>query len=144
MRFPHSKPDTAASVKPRCEYEEFFSISDPPQPVSKFMNLYPRISEIQPNSSERAARLSRESRPLFKSCLSGAGRYRSVIILIFVTNAFSIQTIHASVVRSPYRNPVRLPLIFRIGAAGARCARDFSRRLTVLLVLFLAFGSVTR
>ena len=46
------------------------------------------------------------------SCLSGAGRYRSIIILTFVTNAFSIQTICASVVRSPYRNPVRLPVFF--------------------------------
>ena len=50
----------------RCQYEEFFSVSDPPEPVRKFMNLSPRISEIQPTSSERAARLSRESRPLFK------------------------------------------------------------------------------
>ena len=66
VRFPHSKPDTAASVKPRYEYEEFFYVSDPPEPVRKFMNLSPRISEIQPTSSERAARLSRQSRPLFK------------------------------------------------------------------------------
>ena len=65
-RFPHSKPDTAASVKPRCEYEDFFSVSDPPQTAHKFMRLYPRVSEIQSSSSERAARLSRESRPLFK------------------------------------------------------------------------------
>ena len=65
-RFPHSKPDTAASVKPRCGYEEFFSVSDPPEPARKFMKLYPRVSEIQSTSSERAARLSRESRPLFK------------------------------------------------------------------------------
>ena len=64
--FPHSKPDTAASVKPRCGYEEFFSVSDPPEPARKFMKLYPRVSEIQSTSSERAARLSRESRPLFK------------------------------------------------------------------------------
>ena len=66
MRFPHSKPDTAASVKQRCEYEEFFFVSDPPEPARKFRNLYPRISEIQPTSSKRAARWLRESRPLFK------------------------------------------------------------------------------
>ena len=30
------------------------------------MILYPRISEIQQTSSERAARLARESRPLFQ------------------------------------------------------------------------------
>ena len=50
--------------------------------------------------------------PAFISCLSGAGLYHSIIILTFVPNAFSIQTIRASVVRSPYRNPVRLPFIF--------------------------------
>ena len=66
VRFPHPKLDTAASVKPRCAYEKFFSVFNPPEPVRKFMNWYPRISEIQPTSSERAARLSRESRPLFK------------------------------------------------------------------------------
>ena len=65
-RFPHSKPDTAASVKPRCEYEQFFSVSDPPEPARKFRKLYPRVSEIQSTSSERAARLSRKSGPLFK------------------------------------------------------------------------------
>ena len=43
----------------------FFSVSDPPEPARKFMTLFPRISEIQPTSSESAARLSRESRPLF-------------------------------------------------------------------------------
>ena len=110
--FPHSKPDSAASIKPRSKHEEFFSVSDPPEPVRNFMTLCRRISEIQPTSSERAARLLRDCRPLFISCLSGAGRYRSIIILTFVPNAFSIQTIRASVVRSPYRNPVPLPFFF--------------------------------
>ena len=63
--FPHSKPDSAASIKPRSNYEEFFSVSDPPAPVRYFMILYRRISEIQPTSSERAASLLRECRPLF-------------------------------------------------------------------------------
>ena len=65
-QFPHSKPHTAVSVKPRCEYEEFFSVSDPPEPARKFMKLYPRVSEIQSTSSEHVAKLSRESHPLFK------------------------------------------------------------------------------
>ena len=65
-RFPHSKPDTAALGKPRCEYEQFFSVSDPPEPACKFLKLYPRVSEIQSSSSERAARLCRESCPLFR------------------------------------------------------------------------------
>ena len=29
-RFPHSEPQTAAPSAPRCEYETYFSISDPP------------------------------------------------------------------------------------------------------------------
>ena len=63
--FPHSKPDSAASIKPRSNYEGFFSVSDPPAPVRYFMMLYRRISGIQPTSSERAARLLRECRPAF-------------------------------------------------------------------------------
>ena len=42
-RFPHSKPHTADSVTPCCEYEEFFSVSDPAEPARKFMKLYPRV-----------------------------------------------------------------------------------------------------
>ena len=60
--FPHSKPDSAASIKPRSNYEEFFSVSDPLAPVRYFMLLYQWISEIQPTSSERAASLLRECR----------------------------------------------------------------------------------
>ena len=65
-RFPHSKPDTAAIGQPRCEYEQFFSVSEPPEPTHKFLKLYPRVSEIQSVSGERATRLSRGSRLLFK------------------------------------------------------------------------------
>ena len=65
-RFPHSKPETAASIKPRCEYESYFSVSDLPEPSRKFMKLFPRVSEIQSSSSECAARLVRESLPLLK------------------------------------------------------------------------------
>ena len=81
------------------------------------MTLFPRISEIQPTSSERAARLSRESRLLFKILPL---RCRAVSVgndSDFCDKAFSIQTIPAYVVRSPYRNPVRLPLIIRIWSA---------------------------
>ena len=141
--FPHSKPDSAASIKPRSNYKEFFSVSDPPASVRYFITWYRRISEIQPTSSERAARLLRECRPLFNILPL---RRRAILldnILTFVTNTFSIQTIRASVVRSPYRNPVRLPLK-KIRAARARCTNNFSRRFTMLLVLFCAFDSVTR
>ena len=65
-RFPHAKPDAAAIGQPHCEYEQYFSVSETPEPTHKFLKLYPRISEIQSVSGERAARFSRESRPLFR------------------------------------------------------------------------------
>ena len=42
--FPHSKPDSAPSIKPRRNYEVFFLVSDPPAPVRYFMILYRQIS----------------------------------------------------------------------------------------------------
>ena len=87
--FPHSKPDSAASIKPRSNYDEFFSVSDPPAPVRYFMILYRQISEIQPTSSERAASLLRECRPLFNMLPL---RHRAISldnILTFVTYVFS-------------------------------------------------------
>ena len=77
--FLHSKPDSAASIKPRSNYEEFFSVSDPPAPVRYFMILYRRISEIQPTSSEREAVYCVNAARFLICCLSGAGRYRSII-----------------------------------------------------------------
>ena len=41
-------------------------MSEPPEPTRKFLELYPRVSEIQSVSGEHAAKLSRESRPLFR------------------------------------------------------------------------------
>ena len=112
ISFPHSKPDSAASIKPHSNYEEFFSVSDPPAPVRYFMILYRPISEIQPTSSEHAASLLRECRPLFN-------------MLPFVTYVF-------------------LNSDYSISAARARCANNFSRSFTMLLVLFRVFHSVTR
>ena len=57
-RFLHSKP--------RCEYETYFAVADPPEPARKFMRLYPLVSEIQTTVHDYAANLSRESRPLFR------------------------------------------------------------------------------
>ena len=85
--FPHSKPDSAASIKPRRNYEVFSSVSDPPAPVRYFMILYRRISEIQPTSSERAASLLRECRPLFNMLPLRHGPI-SLNILTFVTYVF--------------------------------------------------------
>ena len=123
--FPHSKPDSAASIKPRSNYEEFFSVSDPPAPVRYFMLLYRRISEIQPTSSERAASLLRECRPLFNMLPLRRRAISLDNILTFVTYVF-------------------LDSDYSISAARVRCTNGFSRRFTMLLVLFLAFHSVTR
>ena len=117
--FPHSKPDSAASIKPRSNYEEFFSVSDPPVPVRYFMILY------QPTSSERAASLLRECRLLFNLLPLRRRAISLDNILTFVTYVF-------------------LDSDYSISAARARCANNFSRRFTMLLVLFRAFHSVTR
>ena len=85
--FPHSKPDSVASIKPCRNYEVFFSVSDPPAPVRYFMILYRRISEIQPTSSERVASLLRECRPLFNMLPLRRGAIL-LGILTFVTYFF--------------------------------------------------------
>ena len=86
-RFPHSKPDTAAIGQPRCEYEQYFSVSEPPEPTRKFLKLYPRLSEIQSVASVRPGYLGRAT--LFLgSCLSIADQFPSAMILIFTISDF--------------------------------------------------------
>ena len=103
----------------------FFSVSDLPAPVRYFMILYRQISEIQPSSSERAASLLRECRPLFNVLPLRRRAISLDNILTFVTYVF-------------------LDSDYSISAARARCANNFSRRFKMLLVLFRAFHSVTR
>ena len=92
--FPDSNPDSAASIRPRSNYEFFFfSISDPLAPVRYLLYLYRRISEIQPTGSERAASFLRECRPLFQMLPLGAGRYCSIIFWLLWPRFFSIKTI---------------------------------------------------
>ena len=45
-RFPHSKPQSAPPTAPRCNYEKYFAINDPPEPARKFMRLCPRTTRI--------------------------------------------------------------------------------------------------
>ena len=59
-RFPHSESQSAAPSAPRCEYETYFAVADPPEPERKFMRLYPRVSEIQKSVHDFAANLARE------------------------------------------------------------------------------------
>ena len=56
-RFPHSEPHSAAPSAPRCEYETYFAIADPPESARKFMRLYPRVSEIQKSVHDYATNL---------------------------------------------------------------------------------------
>ena len=65
-RFPHSRPSSAPRLPPRCEFEEFFSISDSAPAARQNLAIYPRVSELVDASSDRASRLARESRPLYR------------------------------------------------------------------------------
>ena len=64
--FSHSKPSASAHVPPRCEFESYFSVSDPPSASRKYLTVYPRVAEIIDASADRAARLAKESRPLHR------------------------------------------------------------------------------
>ena len=65
-KFAHSRPVSDASAPPRCNFEEYFAISDPPTSSRQNLTVYPRVSEIIDASSNKASRLARESRPLHK------------------------------------------------------------------------------
>ena len=45
-RFPHSRPSTAARLPPRCEFEDFFPITDPAPASRQNLTIYPRVSEL--------------------------------------------------------------------------------------------------
>ena len=63
-RLANSRPTSSATAPPRCEFEEFFAVSDPPTASRQNLTVYPRVSEIVDASAERASRLAHESRPL--------------------------------------------------------------------------------
>ena len=65
-RFANSRPVTNASAPPRCEFEEFFAVSDRPYAARQNRTVYPRVLEIVDASAERASRLARESQPLHR------------------------------------------------------------------------------
>ena len=91
-RFLHSKPQSAAPSAPRCEYETYFAVADPPEPARKSMRLYPWVSEIQTTVHDYAANLSRESRPFLECCLPGVVPFLSATNRIFAGNVSLIQT----------------------------------------------------
>ena len=67
-RFANSRPSASANLPPRCEFEDFFAVSDPPSAARHNLTVYPRVAEIVDSSAERASRLARESRPLASCC----------------------------------------------------------------------------
>ena len=68
-RFAHSRPSTSAHVPPRCDFEDYFAVSDPPPATRQNLTVYPRVAELVDSSAERASRLARESRPLHRVVL---------------------------------------------------------------------------
>ena len=65
-RFAHARPVTNVSAPPRCDFEEYSAVSDPPTAERQNLRVYPRVSEIVDASAERAFRLACESRLLHK------------------------------------------------------------------------------
>ena len=64
-RFPHSEPASAPREPPRCEFEEFFLISEASSSAKPILTLYPRVDEILDSCADRAARFAKESKPLY-------------------------------------------------------------------------------
>ena len=53
-------------MPPRCEFEDYFAVSDPLPASRQNLTVYPRVAELVNSSAERASRLARESRPLHR------------------------------------------------------------------------------
>ena len=60
-RFAYSQPSASANAPPRCEFEDFFVVADPPSAARHNLTVYPRVPEIVDSSAEMASRLARES-----------------------------------------------------------------------------------
>ena len=64
--FANSRPSASTNLPPRCEFEDFFAVSDPPSAARHNLSVCRRVAEIVDSSAERASRLARESRPLHR------------------------------------------------------------------------------
>ena len=53
-------------MPPRCEFEGFFSITDPTATSRQNLTIYPRVLELVDASADRASLLARESRALHR------------------------------------------------------------------------------
>ena len=65
-RFANSRPSASTNAPPRCEFEDFFAVADPPSAARHNLTVYSRVAEIVDSSAERASRLARESRLLHR------------------------------------------------------------------------------
>ena len=65
-RFPHSQPDSAPYMPPRCEFEGFFATSESASSAKPNLALYPRVNEILESCADRVLRFAREARPLHR------------------------------------------------------------------------------
>ena len=59
-----SRPVAAPPVAPRCDFEALYALSDPLESSHPRFALYPRVSDILVDVSDRAASLARRSKPL--------------------------------------------------------------------------------
>ena len=60
-----SRPLPALPVPPCCAFEEYFAVSDPQGSACPKLWLYPMVEELVSQTQNRAAKLARESRPLY-------------------------------------------------------------------------------
>ena len=50
----------------RCEFEDYFAVAESQSSLHPKLRIYPRVDELMLKSKERAAKFSRESKPLYK------------------------------------------------------------------------------
>ena len=65
-KFVDVQPLSDSSAPPRCAFEEYFAVANPPTSACQRLRVYPRVTEILDASTEKASRLARKSKPLHK------------------------------------------------------------------------------
>ena len=65
-KFVESRPLSDSLAPPRCDFESYFSISEPQSSVCPRLRIYPHVNELVAQSSEQATKLARESKLLSK------------------------------------------------------------------------------
>ena len=73
-KFLESRPLSDSLVSPHCEFESFFSVAEPQSAARPRLRIYPRVNELVADTSERASKLERESKPLSRVIPQGFSR----------------------------------------------------------------------